>query len=105
MKIDRLFNVLVLGGAAIAATACTATITNERDGAPEAESDANVPERDAAMDASNAGDAVADAAPDAPSDAVVGEGGCHKTCSELGVPCCWMGDCTTDPMCAMQLCK
>lgn len=109
MKIDRLFNVLVLGGAALAtASACTpapeesgAQVDSQvANGSPESARDdqegkpkkvgtgtASAPGPDAGLDAST-------------SDAAA----CAKECVDLGLPCCWMGDCTADPSCKAQLC-
>ena len=63
------------------------------------------PKKDAQTSDAVANDAAADASVDAPADVVKGEGGCAKTCTELGFPCCWMAGCESDPMCGPKLCK
>ena len=121
MKLERLYNVLVLGGAAL-----TAGCDGESEGKvgpadtlagdSMAKDDTGSPAKDSAITLDDTGaldSGATDAAPsetavDAAKDAPAGEAGadaaCAKTCSALPLPCCWMADCTTDPSCKAMLC-
>src|SRR5262245_17936555 len=102
MRIERLFNVLVLGGAAIGLAACSAPSEPLADGGSEedasAQPDTSTPVQDAQPKPDSSVTPDAQGTPDAQPDGgtVTGDGGSAKTCAELGMPCCWMGDCTTD---------